>query len=139
VNLGALHRYRGYVVVTGVILILWAAYYFLWPTYSSENYIDRNEVRLAVISGPSGTYELYQSESPRLLRSFVAGGHQDMNDMARAFGMHSEDNRVWFGDQGIRRVQRPGVRLQANWLHGHVLLLPSGRGDERRGGSLRDD
>ncbi len=48
-SFGALRRYRGYIILSGAVLILWAAYEFLWPTYSWENYIDPDEVRLAAI------------------------------------------------------------------------------------------
>jgi hypothetical protein len=71
VNLGALHRYRGYIVLAGVILILWAAYYFLWPTYSRHRYIDPQDVFLATIPEARATYEVHADRDPALLKRLV--------------------------------------------------------------------
>jgi hypothetical protein len=66
VNLGALRRYRVYIILAGVILTLWAAYEFFWPTYSWENYIDPDDVRLAAIPDGRNAYEVHAIEEAML-------------------------------------------------------------------------
>ncbi len=67
-------------------------------------------------------------------KSNVAPGSQDMNDMARAFGMASDDNRLWFGDQcyiGFDSLTRRGffkqwVSALYTWIFRYYLSVPSG-------------
>jgi len=91
-----------------------------WPPEGKlpEDYIfdqEHQRMKRNVISDPA--YEKYGLKDPRCpwlelsqtgwvkfvwidaCYSNVAPGSQDMNDMARAFGMESDDNRLWFGDQ----------------------------------------
>ena len=64
--------------------------------------------------------------------SNVAPGYQDMNDMASAFGMDSDNNRYWFGDQsyiGFDSVTPGGywfdgwISAMYNWLFWNYLSL----------------
>ena len=61
-----------FLITAALALLLWAAYEFLWPKHSWENYIDPDEVRLAAILEARETYEVHRNAAPRLLSRLVA-------------------------------------------------------------------
>ena len=58
-------------IVVLLILASVAAYHLFWPTYSWENYIDLEEVRLVAIVHGRDPYEVGRHNAPRLLRQLV--------------------------------------------------------------------
>lgn len=60
-------RFRGFVILAAVGLLLWAAYDLLWPTYSGEKYLDPDEVRLVAISHGRETYEVHRQRASGVL------------------------------------------------------------------------
>jgi len=117
VNLGAFRRYRSYIILAVVVLVLWAAYELLWPTYSRQNYIDPDEVRVLAISHGRDTYELHRQSAPRLFTQLVLAlnaGRRSIPQRRVDFGegiivVHRQ--RGWPTLIGYGRTRRNGPML----------------------------
>ena len=84
-------------ILAVLVLACVAAYHILWPTYSWENYIDPDEVRLATTSYLGETYEVQRDKAPRLLRRLIGA----LNGGRRSF----PQTKVDF-DDGVIVVHR---------------------------------